>query len=112
MTARQLALARAGWGALLVVTPSVPLRILTGGSEPTGGRALLRVLGARHVLQAAATMAAPTGWTLRLGAVADALHCASALAFATFDDRESRAALLDAAIAGAWAATSLKAAQS
>jgi len=110
MTSRQLSIARGAWGALLLLAPAVPLRALTGGSEPAGGPTLLRVLGARHVLQAAATLAAPTAWTLRLGAVADALHCASGLAFAAIDDRERRAALLDAAVAGAWAVASVRAA--
>jgi hypothetical protein len=107
MTGRQLSTARTAWGALLVFAPAVPLHALTGGSEPAGGPSLLRVLGARHVLQAALTLAAPTPWTLRLGAVADALHCASGLAFAAIDDRERRAALLDASIAAAWAAASV-----
>ena len=110
MTSRQLATARTAWGALLVLAPAVPLRALTGGREPAGGPTLLRLLGARHLLQAALTMAAPTRGTLRLGAVADALHAASGLAFAAIDDRERRAALLDAAVAAAWAAASVLAA--
>ena len=110
MTGRHLSTARGAWGALLVLAPDVPLRALTGGREPGGGPRLLRVLGARHVLQAAMTMAAPTAWVLRLGAVADTLHSASGLAFAAIDDRERRAALLDATIAAAWAAASFRAA--
>jgi len=111
MTARQLATARAGWAALLVLAPAGPLRALTGGREPVGGRTLLRVLGARHALQAAATLAAPTMWTLRVGAVADALHSTSALVFAGIDSQERRAALTDAAVAATWAALSLRAAR-
>jgi len=110
MTSRQLSTARGAWGALLLLAPAVPLRALTGGSEPGGGPTLLRILGARHVLQAAVTLAMPTAWTLRLGAVADALHSVSALAFAAVDDRERRAPLLDAAVAAAWAAASVRAA--
>ena len=113
MTARQLATARAAWGALLMLAPAAPLRALTGGREPAGGSTLLRVLGARHALQAAATLAAPSlsPWTLRLGAVADALHATSAVVFARIDPRERRAALSDAAIAAAWGAMSLQAAR-
>ena len=111
MTARQLATARAAWGALLMLAPAAPLRTLTGGREPVGGSTLLRVLGARHALQAAATLAAPSPWTLRLGAVADGLHATSAVVFARIDARERRAALIDAALAAAWAALSLQAAR-
>jgi hypothetical protein len=45
--------ARGGWNALLLVAPAVPLRVLTGGRQPTDGQTRLRVLGARHVPQAA-----------------------------------------------------------
>jgi hypothetical protein len=109
MTARQLAAVRGGWGAWLLLAPSGSLRWLTGGRQPKGGRTLLRVLGARHVLQAAGTLKSPTAWTLRLGAVADTLHAASGLAFAAVDDQERRAGLLDAAVAATWAVASLRA---
>lgn len=107
MTGRQLSMVRTAWGALLVLAPAVPLRALSGRSDPAGGPALLRLLGARHLLQAAVTIAAPTAWTLRLGAVADAMHSASGLAFAGIDSTQRHAALLDASIAASWATASL-----
>jgi hypothetical protein len=74
--------------------------VLIGGRQRHGGQTLLRVLGARHVLQSGATPAASTGSTLRLGAVADT---------AAVGNQERRASLLDAAVAASWAVASLQA---
>ena len=111
MTPKALSVTRTGWGALLVLVPRVPLAALTQGRQPVGGRTLLRVLGARHVLQGVATLAVPSALTLHLGAAADALHSASAVAFAALDDRERRAASLDALVAAGWAVASMWAAR-
>ncbi len=63
---------------------------------------MVRVLGARQVLQAVVTGLAPTPSVLWLGAKIDATHAASMVGLAVFNRRYRRAALIDAAIAAAF----------
>ncbi|SCF09782.1 hypothetical protein GA0074695_3454 [Micromonospora viridifaciens] len=94
-------LARLAWGATLVVAPRRVLRRLGHPSRLAVGT--LRVLGVRHLAQAAVTLRRPVAVVLIAGAAADLLHAASALALAAVDRRQRRIALLDSAIAGGWA---------
>jgi hypothetical protein len=74
----QMSGARGGWNALLLVAPAVPLRVLTGGRQPTDGQTRLRVLGARHVPQAAGPSArVATRSSRRRRSASDACACAS-----------------------------------
>jgi hypothetical protein len=92
---------RAGWALLLLAVPQVVLGPAPGRSTEAA-RVVLRMLGARQLLQAAVSLARPTPWVLALGATADGLHAASALGFAALDHRWRRRALLDAAVASAF----------
>ncbi|MEU3453395.1 hypothetical protein ABZ671_07305 [Micromonospora sp. NPDC006766] len=98
-------LARLVWGATLVVAPR---QVLRRWGHPSGlAVGTLRVLGVRHLAQAAMTLRRPVPAVLVAGAAADLLHATSALALAAVDRRQRRLALLDSAIAGGWAVLDL-----
>ncbi|WP_018253813.1 hypothetical protein [Salinispora mooreana] len=93
-------LTRLVWGGLLLAAPGRVLRAMGGhpGSTPS---AILRVLGVRHLVQAAVLLRWPTPEAFRLGAVADGLHALTAVALIA-DRRRRRLAVTDAAIATGW----------
>jgi hypothetical protein len=130
-----ITLVRAGYGAGLVVAPGVLIRLTAGPGAVAGhpggrgeaaaqreagarrARLVARVLGVRHLAQAAFT--AGTEWAdpgnplpLGGGAAVDVLHAASMFGLGAVDRRVRRTALTDAlletalAAAGAWAAAS------
>ncbi len=93
--------ARAAWGLALVAVPG-PMVRLAGGEDSARARGVARVLGARHVAQAALVGA---GWgpaTWPLGPAADAAHAATAVALAVADRRWRRVGAIDATVAGAF----------
>ncbi|MFC4149960.1 hypothetical protein ACFO0M_27220 [Micromonospora mangrovi] len=96
-----LLVGRLSWGALLLLAPGRLLRPL----GPVGGEAIvtLRVLGTRHLAQAALTSAWPTSRGFAAGATVDAVHALAALTLAAVDRRQRRAALANAAVATGWA---------
>jgi hypothetical protein len=100
---RWFAAARAAYGLALVSWPGQAARLAQG--TPADGRAqvVARVLGARHLAQAAAALARPSPGMLTLGAGTDLAHAASMLALAVTHRRRYRAALVDAAVATAFA---------
>ena len=88
---------RLGWGLFLLAAPGPALRLL--GGHPTGrARTVVRVLGARHVVQAAVEQRDRGRHRLLLAAV-DWAHAASGLALAAVDRRWRRPALTDAVLA-------------
>lgn len=93
-------LARLVWGAVLLAAPGRVLRSV-GGHPDLTPPAVLRVLGVRHLAQAAVLLRRPTPAAFRLGAVADGLHALTALALAV-DRRRRGVALIDAALAAGW----------
>ncbi|AGZ44112.1 hypothetical protein [Actinoplanes friuliensis] len=93
---RATAVLRAGWGLTLLLVPGR----LAPGVVPAGVVPAARVLGVRHVVQAAASVVAPTGTVAVLGIVVDAVHTGSCLVLAAAAPRWRRAALLDAVIEG------------
>ncbi len=88
---------RAAYGVILLAAPG---RLLAGAGATASRRQrqVARLLGARHIVQAAA-MARAGRPMLAVGAVADGLHAASMAAVAVADARARRAALADAAVA-------------
>ena len=87
---------RAGYGVMLVAAPGTVIRLATG--RPPGRREcrVARLLGARHMIQAAVSACAPVPGVLAAGAGADALHTASMIMLAAVDRGSRRAALTDA----------------
>ena len=96
---------RACYGAALLCAPGAALRLGTGRSPGPRARTVTRVLGARHLVQAAVTMWRPRAAVLAAGAGVDACHAASMLALAAADPRSRRAGLADAVAAAAFAIT-------
>jgi hypothetical protein len=101
---RLVAVARAGYGALLV-TRGIGIATAAVGRPLDRGEAfMVRFLGARHLAQAAATLARPA--LARPGALVDASHAASLVGIAAVSSRHRRIALLDLPVATTLAATS------
>lgn len=94
--------ARAGWGTFLLVSPGTAPHPV--GDTPAGRRTV-RVLGARHLLQACWVTARPDRRRALIGAGIDVAHAASMVALALLAPQLRRVALLDAAIAAGWAGT-------
>jgi hypothetical protein len=99
--------AEAVWGLVLVCAPQRVIRWVNGsGSDPPEVVAA-RVLGARHVVQAAALFSRPTRARMLVGSGLSGLHAASMLLLGTVDAPRRRLAACDAAIAGAWCVSGL-----
>jgi hypothetical protein len=95
---------RAGYGAALLLAPERLLKLGTRPPIPASAVAVARVLGARHLLQSAVTVAAPTGRIVDVGAAVDALHGGSQVGLAAVSPRWRSVALADAAFAALLAA--------
>jgi hypothetical protein len=101
---RAAAAARAGWGCLLLLAPGRFAGIGTHPPIPRAAVTVVRVLGARQLLQAAVTAVAPTGRAAELSASVDALHAGTCIGLAAAWPRWRGAALADAVVATALAA--------
>lgn len=96
---------RAGYGTLLLAAPGPVFRLYTGHRADRVTRAVVRILGARHLVQGIVTAGNPGPIVLAVGAQVDLAHVASMLGLAVLDQRRRRAGLVDAAAAGAFAFT-------
>jgi hypothetical protein len=96
-------LARAGYGAALLCAPGPMIRLCTGQAPSRRASQVARVLGIRHLAQAAVTAWAPGPEVVAAGAVTDLLHAVSELAFAARYKSLRRAELADALVAAALA---------
>jgi hypothetical protein len=99
-------LARAGYGAALLCAPGPMIGVVTGKPPSRRARQVARVLGVRHLIQAAVTALNPGPEVVALGVVVDLLHAASMFAFAAVVPD-----LRDAELADALAATALAVAE-
>jgi hypothetical protein len=99
-------LVRAAYGAALCCAPGPMLRLEggPGAGDSPGTRAVARVLGGRHVVQAVASAMRPAPAVLALGAGTDVLHSASMIALAALDRPRRRLGLSDSLVAAAFAA--------
>ncbi len=104
---RPLEVVRAAWGLVCLLLPGRIITVLGGAAADELARVVLRVLGARHVLQAVVSGVAPGPAVLRVGAWVDGAHGATSLLLAALDRRRARVALVDAAVAAAWCLASL-----
>jgi hypothetical protein len=92
-------LVRACVGMGLLLRPASVLGRDASGRSAT----VVRVLGARHLLEATIVNVRPTPAISKAGAAVDAIHAVSALAFMAAAPRYRRLALLNAAGATAFA---------
>ncbi len=95
-TARGLQKVRATYGAALVFMPGPVIWLATGRLPSRRACRVARVLGTRHLIQAALTAAAPEPAVLVAGGQVDAVHAASMLLLAAVSRAGRRAALADA----------------
>jgi hypothetical protein len=101
-TVRQVAAVRGAWGAVLLLAPGRVGRVWHA-PDSWQGRAVLRVLGARHLAQAAVTRSDPSGTVAGLGIAVDVAHALSAVAYAASARHRRRAGLASALGATAFA---------
>jgi hypothetical protein len=101
---RWASLIRAGYGAALIWRPRAILQARTGSPPSRRACVICRVLGLRHLAQAAVCGAYPARWLVRAGVAVDLLHAASMVALAGEDAHLRPAALGDSAVAGGFAA--------
>lgn len=106
---KKLELCRGLLGLCQLIRPQPLYRAVTGAMPPPGTVVLMRVLGARHVVQALLLTGAGTttqgGKTWhRCGALVDLAHAATMVALACGDRRWRRPAGIDAALASAFSA--------
>ena len=101
-------MARATYGAALVLAPGPTIRIATCRHPSRRACRVARVLGTRHLIQAALTAAAPGPAVLAMGGQVDAVHTASMLLLAAVSPAERRAALTDALAEAAFAAVGFR----
>ena len=99
---RFLRVTRAVYGAALLAVPSRNLRAY--GGDPADGAALAaaRVLGGRHLAQAALVGSEPGPVRRSGGAFVDLLHATSMFALARVDPARRRPALIDGSVAAAF----------
>ncbi|WP_427171834.1 hypothetical protein [Arthrobacter sp. 92] len=103
---RAMEATRAAYGLCQLAFPSMIFRLALGHQPDRRVRAVVRILGARHLLQALVISAAPASRALHLGSgVVDSLHSASMVGLAVTDRRRRRGAALDAVVAGLFAGT-------
>jgi hypothetical protein len=101
---RALQLARAGYGAALLLQPGPAIRLATGHRPSRRACRVARLLGARHLAQATLTAFAPRPGVFAAGADVDVLHAASMVMLAAADRAARRTALTDAVAEAALAA--------
>ncbi|MEV6493539.1 SDR family oxidoreductase [Actinoplanes sp. NPDC051633] len=99
------AVARAGWGSVLLLAPEMVLRIAGRAPATPAAVTVARVLGARQVAQAVVTVAQPSRPVALAGAAVDAIHASTDVGLAVASGRWRRIALIDAAIASVLAAS-------
>jgi hypothetical protein len=105
------ALVRGSYGVLLVSVPGSLIRLAGGPAGNPRARAVARLLGARHLTQAALAAVGPSPALLALGAEVDLLHSASMMALGGADAPSRRIAFIDGVVAGAFAADGIAAAR-
>jgi len=89
-------LARAGYGAALLCAPGPIIGAVTGQPPSRRARQVARILGVRHLTQAAVTAFNSGPEVVALGVIVDLLHAASMFAFAAVVPDLRQAELADA----------------
>lgn len=102
-TLRVVGVARAIWGSGLLLRPGSVLTAVHRAPLDTVDLTVARILGARHVGQAAATVAVPAPEVVAAGVYADLAHALSMVGLAAAVRSRRRAGLTEATIAVAFA---------
>jgi hypothetical protein len=96
-------LLRGAWGLVSLLRAGAVVDVLRAPGTPRA-RAVVRVLGARHLVQLVATRVLPSRGCRAGGAVVDGLHALSCLVLAAVSPTWRRGACADAVVAGVFAA--------
>jgi len=99
---RAVAAARGLWGLACLLRPGAVVRAAGGLPDDGTSTTFTRVLGARHLVQAAVTAAHPSAATVRIGVGVDGLHAVT-MAGLTVIGRRRLPSLLNALAATGWA---------
>ena len=100
---RRIEIVRGIWGAALLLEPDRVLATVHGLHVDARSRTVARVLGARHLTQAALSGYRPSPEVLAMGVWVDAVHALTAIGLAIVDRNRARAGLTDGAVAALWA---------
>ncbi len=100
---RSIELARAGWGLALLAAPRAVMENVHHVKVDTKSLVVARILGARHLTQAALSGWRPSPEVLAMGVWVDTVHALTALGLAVVDRSRARAGLTDVAAASIWA---------
>lgn len=100
---KPLEVVRAVYGMCELLAPDFVAGTLLGEAPDRGTRVVIRILGARHVVQAVLTVRAGPA-AHRLGGCVDGIHAASMVVLAAMDARYRTPAAVNAAIAVVFAA--------
>lgn len=100
---RTLEFVRAGYGFCELLAPDLVEGRLLGRAPDRRARMVIRILGARHLIQAAATARGGRA-AHRLGGTVDAVHALSMLILSALDPARRSPAAVNAAIALVFAA--------
>jgi hypothetical protein len=98
-----IASGHAALGTMLALTPGPPLRLLAGREPRRPELTVARVLGMRHLAEAAGLARFRGRTALGTATAVDLIHAATAIALARRDERERRLAWSNAAGATAFA---------
>ncbi|WP_375493586.1 hypothetical protein [uncultured Jatrophihabitans sp.] len=94
-------IANAAVGAVTVIGARRLAAALAPADRRPASAAVVRVLGARQLVQGVITVAAPEESTLVLGAIVDTLHALSMVPFVAISPRFRRPAAISASLAAA-----------
>jgi len=100
---RWIELGRAAWGLAMLAAPRPVLEHVGGITVDQPSVAVARMLGARHLAQAALSGVDPSPEVLALGVWVDTIHALTAAALALADRSRARAGLIDMGVAAVWA---------
>ena len=98
-----LTVVRGGYGAALLLAAGRMIRLVSGRSADPRTRAVVRLLGARHLAQAVVTGVRPAPLPIALGAEVDVVHAASMLGVAAIARSQRRSGVIDATVAATFA---------
>ena len=96
------------WGAVLLIDPDRVLGSVHGLRIDAKSRAVARILGGRHLVQALLSGYRPSAEVLAMGVWVDTVHSLTAAGLATLDRTRSQAGAVDAVVAASWAGIGLR----
>jgi len=107
MTLRYIEIIRSLWGAILLGAPRRVLSRVAGAEVDHRAVVVVRILGARHLVQAALSGINPSPEVIAAGVWVDTVHSVTAFGLAAADRHRASGGITDAVVAAAWALVGL-----